>query len=233
MRIGVLHTDPAQSDHLAKALEGQGYRPKVFADGQALEAAVQSGGFDVLLMRWDGPTLSGVALMHRMRARLAPAPAAILLVDDAAPGAIAEGADAILRDPCPAAVLLETVAQVAARRGLDGGQDSASRIAGQLEFDDGTGVVRVHGMPVQLTAKEYALAKLLIRNVGTPLSRSQIMVSVWGRDDNPGSRTLDAHVAQVRKRLLLRPDQGWRLSSVYGFGYRLDRTNVAAIDRAA
>lgn len=225
MRIGVLHTDPAQSARLAQVLAGVDYKPKVFADGMALEAAVQSGSFDVLLMRWDGPTLSGVALMHRVRARLAPAPSAILLVDDHAPGGIAEAADAVLRDPCPAAELLDTVARIASRHRLNG---HAPCSAGQLEFDDATNLVRVRGLPVQLTAKEFALAQLLVRNAGVPLSRAKIMADVWGRDDNPGSRTLDAHVAQVRKRLLLRPDQGWRLSSVYGFGYRLDRTTNPA-----
>ncbi len=235
MRIAVLHTDPAQSARLATALEGAGHHPAMFADGAVLEAAAneaaaENKGFDLLLMRWDGAPMCGVALMHRLRGRLAPAPAMLILLDDAAPAGIAETADAQLRDPCTIAELTAAVTGLAATRGLNG---RVHRASGQLQFDDGAAVVRVHGMPVQLTAKEYALAQMLVRHAGTPLSRAQIMTSVWGRNENPGSRTLDAHVAQVRKRLLLRPEQGWRLSSVYGFGYRLDRIDGGVTAPAA
>jgi DNA-binding response OmpR family regulator len=230
MRIGVLHKDPARAARLANALRDAGHQPTVFADGDLLATTAKSTGFDLLLMQWDGAPIGGVALMHRLRARLAPAPAMFILLDDSAPPFIAEPADVQLPDPCLIDDLKDAVARLAVSRGLNGrGHDPASH----LQFDDGSAVVRVHGLPVQLTAKEFALAQMLVRNAGTPLSRAQIMSSVWGRAQDPGSRTLDAHVAQVRKRLLLRPDQGWRLSSVYGFGYRLDRVDDSVTGRAA
>ncbi len=230
MRIGVVHADPAQSARLAAALSGAGHEPVRFPDCQALESAVQDDRFDLLLMPWGGEALSGVALMHRLRARLVPAPAIILITDAAMPGAIAEAADALLPEPCSPTVLMAAVAGLGARRSANG---HAGRRGGLLEFDDRSGQVRVHGMPVQLTMKEFALARLLVRHAGAPLSRAQIMASVWGRAETPGSRTLDAHIAQVRKRLLLRPDQGWRLSSIYGFGYRLDRLDSGVTGPAA
>jgi DNA-binding response OmpR family regulator len=230
MRIGVVHADPAQSARLAAALQQAGHEPERFACCRALEQAVQEGRFDLLMMRWDGAELSGVALMHRVRTRLVPAPPVFLLVDNAAPGAIAETADVQLPDPCPSDALIDAVARSAGHRRLNG---HLSGGAGQLEFDERTGQVRVHGMPVQLTMKEFALAQLLVRHIGAPLSRAHIMASVWGRAEAPGSRTLDAHIAQVRKRLLLRPDQGWRLSSIYGYGYRLDRIDGVITGSAA
>lgn len=220
MRIGLLHTDPDELSRLAQALAGTGHEPVPFVNGQALAAHVANIGADILLMRWDGADLSGVALMHRLRGRMAPAPGIILIVDSAAPGGIAEGADATLVEPWTPDSLALAIQKVLQHRGL---HHQALPKLGALLFDDTSAQVTVLGVPVQLTAKEYALAQLLLNHVGKPLSRSEIMTSVWGRQEQPGSRTLDAHIAQIRKRLLLRPDHGWRLSSVYGFGYRLDR----------
>ncbi|WP_164156025.1 response regulator transcription factor [Sandarakinorhabdus rubra] len=220
MRIGLLHADSGEASRLAQTLAQAGYSPIPFDSGQTLEQAVRQQGLDLLLMRWDGHVLSGVALAHRVRQQLATPPGVILLVDDGAPGGIGEIGDAALPDPCREGDLIGCIEALAAQRGL--GRESASA-SGMLRFDDGAAVVEVGGMPVQLTAKEFALAQLLLRRIGQPLSRDEIMTSVWGRREQPGSRTLDAHIAQVRKRLLLRPEHGWRLSSVYGYGYRLDR----------
>lgn len=223
--IGLHHPDPAESVRLGRILSDAGHAVQRHADGAALaEAALAAGHgprpFDLLVMRWDGTALCGVAVMHRLRARLTLAPRCLLLIDEAAPAGIAEGADAVLQDPASPLALLDAVGLIGRQRGA--GAPVLER-HGELTFDMQAGCVNVAGHPVILTAKEFALALLLVRNVGQPLSRNQIMTSVWGRVEQPGSRTLDAHVAQVRKRLMLRPETGWRLSSVYGFGYRLDR----------
>lgn len=221
MRIGLFHADPGEAERLSGVLSGAGYEPRSFASGEALDEAAADSGFDLLLMRWDGADLCGVALMGRLRAKLAPPPHVILLVDDAAPGGIAEGADHQLPDPCDPDALLGAVRHVAKRH-----RSRSTAPPPQLQFDVEREQMVVQGHRVQLTAKEFALARLLLGNIGIPLSRDEIMKRVWGRKEDPGSRTLDAHIAQVRKRLQLRPEHGWRLSSVYGFGYRLDNVDV-------
>jgi DNA-binding response OmpR family regulator len=95
-------------------------------------------------------------------------------------------------------------------------------------FDPLTSTVRINGDRVALTAKEFGLALLFFRHLDRPLSREFIMNSVWGRMPVEGSRTLDAHVSQIRRRLRLIPRQGFRLASVYGYGYRLERTDHGA-----
>lgn len=223
MRIAVLHHDPAAAGALSVVLARFGYRPVAFTGGEALADALTHEQFDLLLMRWDGADLCGVALMHRLRSRQAAPPAAILILNDGAPGGIGEGADAVLPEPWEDAAIEAAIATATAGRT---GQGTAREQFGKLIFDRSACQVLVRGHPVLLTAKEFSLAYLLMRNAGQALSRDQIMTTVWGRGDQPGSRTLDAHVAQVRKRLALRPDQGWRLSSVYGFGYRLDKLDA-------
>lgn len=222
MRIGVLHQEPAQASRLSVALVRAGHTPIAFTDGVALHDAIAREHFDLLLMRWDGAALSGVALMHRVRARLTAPPSIVMLVDGQTPGGIADGADLIIDDTAGEGAVIEALARFT--RPAASGVPRVEQFD-DMQFDVGSGQVILRGHHVLLTAKEFALALLLMRNVGQALSRDHIMGSVWGRRESPGSRTLDAHIAQIRKRLMLRPEQGWRLSSVYGFGYRLDRTS--------
>lgn len=223
MKIGVLHGNPVAAGSLSVALARSGYRPLTFTAGHALAEALSEEHFDLLMMRWDGHDLCGVALMHRLRTRHANPPGIVLILCPNAPGGIGEGADALLHDPWADQDVDTVVATAAARRGL--GTGNREQFGGLL-FDHAACQVVVRGHPVLLTAKEFALALLFMRNLGLALSRDEIMNSVWGRADQAGSRTLDAHVAQVRKRLMLRPEQGWRLSSVYGYGYRLDKLDA-------
>ena len=91
----------------------------------------------------------------------------------------------------------------------------------------------ISGKPVVTTAKEFTLALLLFRNLARPLSRSYIMEAVWGHGPDMLSRTLDAHISQIRNRLGLRPENGLRLSSVYSFGYRLEQVEPALAGAAS
>ena len=79
------------------------------------------------------------------------------------------------------------------------------------------------GGEARLTAKEYALALVFFRNLHRPLGRVYLLETVWGRNPDLESRTLDAHVAKIRGKLDLRPDNGFRLSPVYSYGYRLEQ----------
>lgn len=221
MRIGILHPDPVEAGRLSVALARLGHKPVAMMSGPAMADAILHDHFDALLMRWDGDDLCGVAVMHRCRAHLPVAPAVLMLMTPGAPGGIAETADRLINEPASDADLQAAIDGITSLDPASPGQNDA---ATGMVFDAVNHIVTVRGHPVQLTAKEFALARMLIDHAGEALSRDRIMGVVWGRADLPGSRTLDAHIAQVRKRLALRPEHGWRLSSVYGFGYRLDRT---------
>jgi DNA-binding response OmpR family regulator len=220
MKIGIFHHQAQEAGRLSVALARLGYKPMAMMNGADVIEAVPLERFDALLLRWDGPELCGVAVLHRLRAAHDRLPVTIMLLSPDAPGGIAETADLRLEDPVTdesLASALATAFQARPRR-----NDPQNPRDG-MQFNRVNHLVTVRGHEIQLTAKEFALARLLTDNVGQALSRDEIMAAVWGRGDQPGSRTLDAHIAQVRKRLGLRPDHGWRLSSVYGFGYRLDR----------
>jgi len=79
------------------------------------------------------------------------------------------------------------------------------------------------GTPVELTQKEFELAILFFQHLGRPLSRAFIQETVWSRDADLPSRTMDTHVSRVSNKLGLRPENGFRLAPVYSYGYRLEQ----------
>jgi len=64
---------------------------------------------------------------------------------------------------------------------------------------------------------------LLLSHLGRPLSRAFIQERIWGAEPELPTRTIDTHVSRVRSKLMLKPGQGYRLATVYGYGYQLER----------
>ena len=131
-----------------------------------------------------------------------------------------DGADECLAQPVPPQLLLAQINAALRRASPNGRRIEAS--VGHLSFQPEGSRVCVGDTPVILTAKEYALALLLCRNLGIPLSREHILETIWGGDVTPLTRTLDVHISRLRTKLELRPERGFRLSALYGRGYRLD-----------
>ena len=104
---------------------------------------------------------------------------------------------------------------------------------GDTVFDGGAGSVTRAGQTVSMTAKEFALAQLLFRNLHRALSRNYILETVWGSEPNLNSRSLDMHVSRVRSKLNLRPEHGFRLTPIYSYGYRLERIGQLADNLSA
>jgi DNA-binding response OmpR family regulator len=84
----------------------------------------------------------------------------------------------------------------------------------------------VNDIPVDMTHKEFSLALLLFNNLGRPLSRAYILESVWSRDIEIPTRTIDTHISRVRSKLALVPANGYRLAPVYSYGYRLEQVSI-------
>jgi DNA-binding response OmpR family regulator len=90
--------------------------------------------------------------------------------------------------------------------------------AGEVAIDAGRREVRVAGEPVEFTTKEFDLLRYLAERPGLALSRQQILDGVWGYDWYGDARTVDVHIAQVRKKL----GDTVEITTVRGVGYRLE-----------
>jgi DNA-binding response OmpR family regulator len=226
MRIAVLDDDRSQSDLVCQVLASAGHACHAFDSGKEMLNQLRRESYDMLIIHWQVPNLSGAEVIRWARDRL-PANLPVLFItsrsseDDIIAG-LAAGADDYMIKPIRRGELVARV-QALLRRAYPT-QNTAEQIRfGQYIFESRTGRLTIDGKPVELTQKEFDLALLFFRNIGRPLSRAYILEAVWARDVEVPSRTMDTHVSRVRTKLQLRPEFGFKLAPVYSYGYRLEQ----------
>jgi two-component system response regulator ResD len=105
------------------------------------------------------------------------------------------------------------------RAGPQGDPSAQGQVLGGIELSPQERIVRVDGVPVDLTPKEFELLHYLLINRGLALSRERLLEEVWGYTFYGDARTVDVHVGQLRKKL---GPWGKAIQTVWGFGYRAD-----------
>jgi len=228
MRIAILEDDPSQTELLSHWFKCAGHHPHLFDQGARLLRALEHETFDVLLLDWNVPEMSGIDVLRHLRQRLQSAIPVMFstarIREEDVVRALREGADGYVTKPVRRQELLARLESLALRR------REAQPRTGVIELDVFKADLEMRtiardGVPLQLTAKDFDLAALFLRNVGRLLSRGHLRETVWVSSHPVSSRTLDTHVSRVRSKLQLVPEHGWRLVAVYGYGYRLDRTD--------
>lgn len=220
-RIALIEDDEDLGFTIKLNLEREGHRVEQFVNGQEGLLAVQQGGFDFLVLDLNLPDLDGFTICREVRRDRGTREMPILMLTartgerDRVTG-LELGADDYLVKPFSVRELLARVAAILRRSGGDAGEASIFD-DGELRVDGRTLRVFVHGKEVHLARKEFELLWLLIRNRPAVVSRDRILTDVWRMSEDVETRTVDAHVRNLRKKIGRQ-----RISTVIGTGYRFE-----------
>lgn len=227
MRIAILEDSAEQLERVATLLRAAGHLVHGVAQGRALLARLRTESYDLLVIDWELPDVSGLEVLKALRGPMGNRTPVLFLTHRDAEAdvveALSSGADDFLSKPPREQELLARVDSLA-RRGSGIVADPEILHVGPFTLDRRQRQIRQHDRPFDLTPREFAVAALLFSHVGKVLSRGHIMESIWGHDSVATTRTVDMHVSRVRRVLGLSTSIGLRLTAVYGYGYRLERT---------
>jgi len=226
MRIASLEDDPEQAALIRKILGQAGFECESYATGASVLHALRERAFDLLLVDWHVPDMTGFEVVSWVRQKSGNMPPILFLTchteEDDIVAALSVGADDYMNKPIRAGELIARVRALLRRAYPEAVQEVEVIRRGSYCLDPRTRTVTVDGVRVELSPREYELALFLFRNMGRLLSREVVERSVWGRALGTGSRTLDTHMSRLRVKLALRMENGVHLASVYSHGYRLE-----------
>jgi DNA-binding response OmpR family regulator len=202
-------------------LEREGYVVTSYANGHEGLVGVQQGGFDFLVLDLNLPDLDGFTICRELRRTPATSKVPILMLtartseQDRIMG-LELGADDYLVKPFSVRELLARIAAIL-RRSKGSETDAAVYDDGHLRIDGRTLRVYVEGEEVKLAKKELELLWMLVRNRPSVVSRDRILSEVWQVVEDVETRTVDAHIRNLRKKI-----GKDRIKTVIGYGYRFE-----------
>ena len=225
-RVAAVDDDPAQLDLLASVMRAMGHGCHTFTSGKALLRAMRTETFDLLLVDWQMPEMSGPDLVMWIRDKVSTTlPVMFVTLRDEECDIVRGldcGADDYMCKPVRVGELMARTRALLRRGRSVQREPSGVRRFGDVEFDTKVRAVTMKGTPVDLRGREYDLALFLFDHLGQSLSRRHITEALWGFGVELNSRMLDTMVSVVRGKMNLRPENGYKLRAVYNVGYRLD-----------
>jgi len=235
-RIAALEDDPSQAKLLQHWIASQGWICRHFDRGQDILRSLLKDTYDLVILDWRVPDLSGEEVLRALRKSVRePVPVLFTTGRDREEDivhALKAGADDYLIKPLRRMEFLARVEALLRRNRALGREAEAPIEAGEFRIDPLGRTLYKSGQGIDLTQKEFEMATLLFRSIGRLLSRSYLLDTVWGISAEVSTRTVDTHASQLRNKLGLYPESGWRLSAVYQHGYRLERMAAPAAEPA-
>lgn len=230
MRIALLEDEKEQAQHIQALLSERAHDCDAFATGQAFLSAVQHRSYDLLILDWQIPDMTGIDVLRSVRAQLNWSIPVVFLTQRDSEQDIVEaldaGADDYLAKPARPAELMARIHALARRINPDNEKETLT--FGPFEIDTQVRTITLRGTLLTLTDKDYDLTLFLFKNQGRLLTRDMLLERVWGVTRDINTRTVDTHMSRLRRRLGLNPDNGFRIKTIYQRGYRLEAMTTLA-----
>jgi len=224
--IALLEDDKEQALVTQDYLQQAGYTVLCFHTGSTCVRQLEKQHVDLCLLDRNVPDMTGDEVLSYLKNQLREtAPPTIFLTgcdqEQDIVAMLEAGADDYIVKPASPSIVLARIRAVLRRNGLQ--TVESVRHWGDMTVDFGRGEITIAQRRVSLTQQEGLLAMQLFKHVGGLVTRDHLVHVVWGLGAQVNSRSLDVHISHLRSKLNLRPETGWRLLSIYGLGYRLER----------
>lgn len=225
-RILIIEDEAAIRTGLTDALVYHGFDVDTEEEGCAGLAKAKTGKFDLVLLDIMLPGMDGFAICDAIRQVDRQQPIIMLTAktsDEDIITGLQLGADDYVAKPFSVAQLILRVKAVLRRSGIDRESASSIELAGGISVDTENLTGRRGEEQLQFTRREMEILRYLHANGSRPVSRDELLQKVWGygRNVDLETRTVDIHIAKLRRKIELEPSSPRNLVTVRGAGYRL------------
>ena len=223
MRILVVDDEKLLVKGIKFNLENEGYQVETAYDGAAALELARSNDFDLILLDLMMPEMDGLAACMRIR-EFSAVPIIMLTArgeDTDKIIGLESGADDYITKPFNVLELKARIRALLRRATQSAQQKSEHLVVGEISLDPDRHIALRGGEEVELTAKEYDILELLIKNPHRVYSRETLMDIVWGYTYAGDFRTVDVHIRRLREKLERNPAEPEHIMTKWGVGYYL------------
>ena len=214
MKILVVDDEKVLVKGIKFNLESEGYQVEAGYDGEEAVELARSGSFDLIILDLMMPKIDGLQACMRMLTARSEDTDKIIGFEC--------GADDYITKPFNILELKARVRALLRRAGMAAQKQGGGRLSmGHITLDVDARAAWKDGKSVDLTAKEFDLMELLLRNPGRVYSRENLLNVVWGYEYAGDYRTVDVHVRRLREKLELDPANPEYILTKWGVGYYL------------
>jgi DNA-binding response OmpR family regulator len=221
-RILIVEDEPAMVQGLRDNFEYEGYEVISAADGaEGLERALRDQP-DLVVLDVMMPKMSGLDVCKQLKGKKPSIPIIMLTARgqeiDKVVG-LELGADDYVTKPFSIRELMARVKAVLRRVSPQSQGTEVYRFS-DIEVNVRSNEVSRGGKPVELSSKEFALLAYFVAHPAETLSRDRLLDAVWGYENYPNTRTVDAHIVHLRQKLEPNPEEPKFILTVHGTGYK-------------
>ncbi|MDH5570160.1 MAG: response regulator transcription factor [Gammaproteobacteria bacterium] len=225
MHIAILDDDPQICEYVTIVLNEAGHSTEKFHTATEFKQVALNGSYDFFILDWELPDINGDEILIWLREQLDfNVPILFMTGHDTEQDIVKIlqlGADDYMVKPFSDTEMLARIHAIARRTNFAEKPVKAFNI-NNLEIDFEERRVFAGGQECNLTPKEFDLLRLFTRNLGSLISKDDLLREIWHKNpDAIDTRTVDTHISRLRKKLSLDTDNGWDLKVVYQHGYRL------------